>query len=47
LRWRKSVRELRESLQALLDISPFATDSCGADIHSRARAAIRESEEEL
>jgi hypothetical protein len=47
LRWRKSMQELREALEALLDISPFATNSVEQEIHLRAVAAIRETKEEL
>jgi hypothetical protein len=47
LRWRKSMRELREALEALLDISPFATNGAEGEIHLRASRAIQNSKEEL
>jgi hypothetical protein len=38
-------RELLESLEELLDVSDFATDSCTAEIHLRATTAIRRKKE--
>ena len=43
LRWRKSMRELREALEALLDISPFAKNKLEGEIHLQATRAIRDS----
>ena len=47
LQWKKTVRELRSALEALLDISPFATNSVEGDIHLQASRAIQNSKEEL
>lgn len=47
LQWKKTVRELRSALEALLDISPFATNRVEGDIHLRAVEAIQNAKEEL
>lgn len=47
LRWRKTLGELREALEALLDISPFATNKVEGEIHLRAMEAIQKAKEEL
>jgi hypothetical protein len=39
--------QLLEALETLLDISPFARDATGADMHERARAVIRSAKGEL
>jgi len=39
-------KELTESLEALLDVSPFARDSKEREVHLRAEAALRKAREE-